>query len=147
LECCRGIATIKADVARKPEGVVIHLDGVQREEADGLADALIDVANQWHIFLPPMRRKVDLSVGNVDDAAKMITRIKKAGGVAIVVNPDALVLPVAGLKRKQFAITLEDGLLSVSNGAGGHQLISRAASDAAYESWAFILGQRASKRD
>jgi hypothetical protein len=146
-ESCRGIATIKADVSRKPEGVVIDLHGIPREQADGLADAMIDVAIQWHVFLPPTRRKVDLSRGDVGGAARVIAGIEKTGGVAFVVNPDSLVLPVAELREEPFVITSQDGLLTVNNSDCGLQLTSRAATDAAYESWAFILGQRASKRD
>ncbi len=147
LECCRGIAAIKADVSRKPEGVVINLNGIPPEEADGLADALIDVAIQWHVFLPPIRKKLGLCRRNADDVAEAIAGIEKAGGVAIVVNPDSLDVPVARLRESPFAIASQGNSLVVNDRDKERQLTARAASDAAYESWAFILGQRASKRD
>lgn len=121
----------------KPEGVIISVEFGHENRAECMAEKLIEIANRWHVFVPPNRRKIFLAS---DDALAKVRMVVSSGGVAVVINPLGIEI---GLPThfKIVQIQEKEGKLFINFGGGeSGQYIGRDADPNAI--WNVILRDR-----
>jgi hypothetical protein len=71
-----------------PEGVVLLVVDDDFRRRKKLCNALLDTANRWHLFLPPLRKIVNYNMilfsKNIPNEVRLALRIIRRGGVAIL---------------------------------------------------------------
>jgi hypothetical protein len=134
------IASLCADTRCKPEGVVISLEATSPEKAEDLADTIIELAVRWHIFIPPIRKKITLSGSDTS----IVSKVKSAatsGGVAVIINGGNRCLPDFPLRHSVVHINVHGNMACVSIGEQS-TLCSIERKKSAFEIWDVILKHR-----
>ena len=109
------VVGILADIKCKPEGVAISLEAMSPNETEQFADAIIELAVQWHIFIPPVREKIYLSGSNAN-VSKEVKTIIKSGGVAVILNETNICISDILLQYPIIHISTNDGIAHISIG-------------------------------
>ncbi len=138
----RGIVNICADVGYKPEGVVISLEATSSEEAEQLADAIIELAVRWHIFIPPMRKKIGFS-GCGASIVSDVKSIIASGGVAVILNGENRCLPDIPMQYPAVRVNVHDNMACISIGEQSTSC-SVTRETLAFKVWNVILKYRSS---
>ena len=107
---------------RLPQGVLISVGSNDEDERRLFSESLLEMADRWHIFLPPLRGVVRPS----DSAKSTIERIVRRGGVAIV-NGGMDQEFQARLNLPVFRLRLEEGqwTLDASGSLSTRQVIKQ----------------------
>lgn len=71
-------------IKQKPDGILIKvLD--KNNNLISFLESIIQIADKWHIFIPPNRRIIKLTDSNDSHKYKVINKIISSGGVAILI--------------------------------------------------------------
>ncbi len=122
----------------RPPGVVVILDGIESEAAGQLASRLVDLATEWHLFLPPFRVAV---TAGAEDSEAALRRAHRRGGVGVCLNPNNVSL-ANGLPAEHITRVTACGKgLSVATGVDNDEVLP-SRQDPAPEIWRRILAHR-----
>ena len=136
----RGLIGICAAVGSKPEGVVISLGPMSTQEAEQLADAVIELAVRWHIFIPPARKTMRFS-GDGAAIVRQVRPVIASGGVAVVLNQENHRLPVFSRRHPPVRVNFHNGTACISIGKRSASCSGR-QEELAYVIWNEILKHR-----
>lgn len=134
------VVRIFADIKCKPEGVAISLEAMAPNKAEQFADAIIELAVQWHIFIPPVRKKVYFSDNNAN-VSKDIKAIVKSGGIAVILNEANISISDIHLQHPVIHISTNDGIARISIGDQSTSCLVTGDTPA-YNIWNVILRYR-----
>jgi hypothetical protein len=136
----RRIIDICADSGCKPEGIVISLEAMSSEEVEPLADAIIELAVRWHIFIPPTRKKIVFSSSNASIVGE-VKSVIASGGIAVILNREKRSLPAFPLKHTLVHVNVHDNMVYISIGERSTSCpVTRET--LAFEVWNVILQYR-----
>ena len=133
---------------RLPKGVVLFVfgDGIQRRGV--FCQALLEFANRWHLFVPPVRRIIGDGVKQFGRSEiRLVNQIVQSGGVAIVNCKEKMQvgLPLSYLAYRidldKYWITPNGA--SFANDAIAINIPNRTLESMAAQVWNFVLADRA----
>lgn len=79
-----GLKYLKHDLKGKPKGLIITI-----KDSDGslfgLAKAIIDFADSWHIFIPPNRKIFKITTSELGKEMKLVKNVVNTGGIAVLI--------------------------------------------------------------
>ena len=140
LQSVRGIINLRTDCGCKPEGVVISLEGASSTDVEPLADAIIELAIRWHIFIPPTRKKIALSCSDAS-IARDVRSVTASGGIAVILNIENRCLPALSLQHSPAHVNVHKETACISIGERSTSC-SAARETLAFEVWNTILRYR-----
>ena len=109
------VVDLFAEVRSKPEGVVIAVEATSPEEMKQVADTIIELADRWHIFIPPTREKIAF-FDNDKSIARSVQSIVASGGVAVILNEESRRLPDFTLQYPIVHVNVQGDLACISIG-------------------------------
>jgi hypothetical protein len=136
----RAIIRLCADYRRKPEGIVISIESTSSRDVEPIADAIIELAVRWHIFVPPTRKKIVFSCSDAS-VVREVKSVIASGGIAVILKTENRCLPLLSLQHPLVRVNVHEEMTCISIGerstscSGTHETL-------AFDIWNTILRDR-----
>lgn len=138
---------------RVPEGLILFVYGDDKQHRDNLCNALLRLADRWHIFLPPSRKMISCETSSVRMKKRnrgLVHRVVRRGGVAIISCSMSMINDLR-LSYPPYAINCVEGRCSCFclEGTDSFQdatkcvVSSMDVTRSAHEIWNYVLTDRA----